>query len=228
MSDATPADIEEARAIIDRSGAREYTAGAGSGGARRGAAAARVGRCRRRRAPGAAAADRRCRPSAPRRTVENVLLRSLMSQRQRATEAIDMGNSRHEASIDVQATPEQVWDALANPEKTRGYYYGTDILSDWQPGSRWTERVRRRAVPRGRSHRGRRAAPIVQTFHVAIEEPAAATRRHASPGRSPLSGMTSLGADDPRGHGPGNARLRRGRLGAHSLIGGLTSQSSEA
>ncbi len=53
-----------------------------------------------------------------------------------------MDTTRHEASIDVQATPEQVWDALTNPLKTRGYYYGTDILSDWKAGLPLDKRIR--------------------------------------------------------------------------------------
>ena len=84
-----------------------------------------------------------------------------------------MGNTRHEASIDVQATPEQVWDALTNPAKTRGYYYGTDILSDWQPGSRWTSESGDELYLEGDLIEVDAPRRIVQTFHVAIEEPAA-------------------------------------------------------
>jgi uncharacterized protein YndB with AHSA1/START domain len=38
-------------------------------------------------------------------------------------------------SIEIQATPEDVWDALVNPEKTKIYMFGCAAVSDWQAGS---------------------------------------------------------------------------------------------
>ena len=84
-----------------------------------------------------------------------------------------MEPSDHEAEIVVEATPERVWDALTNPEKTRAYYYGTDILSDWQPGSRWTSESGDELYLEGELTEVLPPRRIVQTFHVAIEEPAA-------------------------------------------------------
>jgi uncharacterized protein YndB with AHSA1/START domain len=84
-----------------------------------------------------------------------------------------MGTTSHEATIDVEATREEVWDALTNPQKTRGYYYGTDILSDWQPGSRWTSESGDELYLEGELIEVDAPNRIVQTFHVAIEEPAA-------------------------------------------------------
>ena len=84
-----------------------------------------------------------------------------------------MDTTRHEASVDIAGTPEQVWDALTNPEKTRSYYYGTDILSDWQPGSRWTSESGDELYLEGELIEVEAPRLIVQTFHVAIEEPAA-------------------------------------------------------
>lgn len=37
--------------------------------------------------------------------------------------------------IVVQATPEQVWEALTTPKFTKQYYFGLSPESDWQPGS---------------------------------------------------------------------------------------------
>ena len=38
-------------------------------------------------------------------------------------------------TIEIQATPEAVWDALVNPEKTKIYMFGCATVSDWQEGS---------------------------------------------------------------------------------------------
>ncbi|HYI21534.1 MAG TPA: SRPBCC family protein [Candidatus Limnocylindrales bacterium] len=84
-----------------------------------------------------------------------------------------MDNSRHEAQVEIRATPEQVWSALTDPEQTRAYYYGTEIRSDWQPGSRWTSESGDELYLDGELLEVDRPRRIVQTFHVTIEEPAA-------------------------------------------------------
>lgn len=38
-------------------------------------------------------------------------------------------------SIEIKASPEQVWDALVNPEKIKVYLFGTQTTSDWKEGS---------------------------------------------------------------------------------------------
>lgn len=38
-------------------------------------------------------------------------------------------------TISIKATPEQVWDALVNPEKTKKYMFGCATVSDWKVGS---------------------------------------------------------------------------------------------
>lgn len=37
--------------------------------------------------------------------------------------------------IRLNATPEQVWDALTNPEKTEKYFFKCRVYSDWKPGN---------------------------------------------------------------------------------------------
>src|SRR5688572_900930 len=39
------------------------------------------------------------------------------------------------ASTKINAKPEQVWDALVNPTAIKAYMFGTDLTSDWKPGS---------------------------------------------------------------------------------------------
>jgi uncharacterized protein YndB with AHSA1/START domain len=90
-----------------------------------------------------------------------------------------MDGINHEAEVLVEATPEEVWNALTKPEKTRDYYYGTDILSDWKQGSRWTSESGDELYLEGELIEVDPVRRIVQTFHVAIEEPRRATRRRA-------------------------------------------------
>ena len=37
--------------------------------------------------------------------------------------------------IQVNATPEKVWEALTNPEIIKEYLFGTETITDWKPGS---------------------------------------------------------------------------------------------
>lgn len=50
--------------------------------------------------------------------------------------------------IEINASPEQVWDALVNPEKTKVYMFNCAALSDWKPGSRldWQAEVEGKPV----------------------------------------------------------------------------------
>jgi uncharacterized protein YndB with AHSA1/START domain len=38
-------------------------------------------------------------------------------------------------TVAIKATPEVVWDALTNPEKTKEYFFNCEVFSDWQVGS---------------------------------------------------------------------------------------------
>lgn len=37
--------------------------------------------------------------------------------------------------IELKATPDKVWQALTDPEKTKEYFYNCRVFSDWQEGS---------------------------------------------------------------------------------------------
>jgi uncharacterized protein YndB with AHSA1/START domain len=39
------------------------------------------------------------------------------------------------ASTDVEAMPNEVWDALVDPKAIKQYMFGTDVRSTWQEGS---------------------------------------------------------------------------------------------
>jgi uncharacterized protein YndB with AHSA1/START domain len=38
-------------------------------------------------------------------------------------------------SVQLKATPSEVWDALTNPEKTKKYFFNCEAISDWKVGS---------------------------------------------------------------------------------------------
>jgi len=41
-------------------------------------------------------------------------------------------------TIEINATPERIWDALTNPDIIKQYMFGTTVSSTWQPGARIT------------------------------------------------------------------------------------------
>ena len=42
---------------------------------------------------------------------------------------------KHVYEVYIRATPEEVWQALTDPELTKQYYYDNTVESDWKPGS---------------------------------------------------------------------------------------------
>lgn len=46
-----------------------------------------------------------------------------------------MGNVLAKAEIDVQAPATEVWEALTNPDIIAKYFFGTQVETDWAPGS---------------------------------------------------------------------------------------------
>jgi uncharacterized protein YndB with AHSA1/START domain len=39
------------------------------------------------------------------------------------------------AETDIKASPERVWDALVDPEQIKQYMFGSQVETDWKPGS---------------------------------------------------------------------------------------------
>jgi uncharacterized protein YndB with AHSA1/START domain len=39
------------------------------------------------------------------------------------------------ASVTINASSEEVWDALVNPEAIKQYMFGTNVVADWREGS---------------------------------------------------------------------------------------------
>jgi uncharacterized protein YndB with AHSA1/START domain len=74
---------------------------------------------------------------------------------------------RHETEVTVSATPEEVWRAITDPALTRGYYYGTDILSDWTVGAPWTSLSGDELYLEGEIIEIDPPRLLVQSFHIA-------------------------------------------------------------
>jgi uncharacterized protein YndB with AHSA1/START domain len=76
-------------------------------------------------------------------------------------------DTRHEAVIFIRATPDQIWHAMTDPEMTRGYYYGTEIKSDWTPGAKWSSESGDETYLDGEILEVEAPHRLVMTFHVA-------------------------------------------------------------
>ena len=72
--------------------------------------------------------------------------------------------------IYIKTTPEQLWEAITDPELRAKYNFGVGVESDWTNGSRYTSVAHRRrhADRRGRQRRGRPAAPARAELHRAV------------------------------------------------------------
>jgi uncharacterized protein YndB with AHSA1/START domain len=46
-----------------------------------------------------------------------------------------MAAPRHVYEVIIGATPHRIWEAITRPERTREYFHGTRVASEWKPGS---------------------------------------------------------------------------------------------
>ena len=46
-----------------------------------------------------------------------------------------MPKPQHIHEVYIRTTPERLWQALTDPELTKGYYYGCAVGSTWEPGA---------------------------------------------------------------------------------------------
>jgi hypothetical protein len=127
---------------------------------------------------------------------------------------------RHETEVTVSATPEEVWQAITDPAMTRGYYYGTDILSDWTVGATWTSRSG--DVLAGLKALVETGKPLAAAATPRTDVPRRVDRGGRGQRRAINRDMGSHArrglharASDPRRHGRGHSALHRGWLGAH-------------
>ena len=50
-------------------------------------------------------------------------------------EAPQVTGPKHVYEVFIRATPERIWEAITDPARTRDYFYGTQVKSDWKVGS---------------------------------------------------------------------------------------------
>ncbi len=86
-----------------------------------------------------------------------------------------MNDRQVETEITIAASPEAVWDALTDPQKTRQYWYGALNHSTWEPGARWTsESDQGELYLEGEIFEADRPRRIVHTMSIVHESAAAA------------------------------------------------------
>jgi uncharacterized protein YndB with AHSA1/START domain len=49
-----------------------------------------------------------------------------------------MKRATHVQEIYIRTSPEELWQAITDPQKTRLYWFGALSHSEWTPGARWT------------------------------------------------------------------------------------------
>ncbi len=49
-----------------------------------------------------------------------------------------MSDGRRDFEITIDASPDEVWEALTDPQQTRQFWHGALNHSTWQAGARWT------------------------------------------------------------------------------------------
>ena len=45
-----------------------------------------------------------------------------------------MNKHKHVYEILIETSPEKLWQALTDPQMTKQYFYGTEVVSDWNVG----------------------------------------------------------------------------------------------
>jgi uncharacterized protein YndB with AHSA1/START domain len=64
----------------------------------------------------------------------------------------------------IRTTPEQLWDAITEPERTQQYFFGTSVKSDWRVGSPVVRTAGGRVVHEGEVLEIERPRRLVMTF----------------------------------------------------------------
>jgi uncharacterized protein YndB with AHSA1/START domain len=92
-----------------------------------------------------------------------------------------MARPRHVHETYIKASPERIWEALTDPERTKEFYANLSVQSGWEPGGRITYDGRTMTVVEGTIEEIDPPRRLVMTFHmlhtleVAAEHPSRVT-----------------------------------------------------
>ena len=123
--------------------------------------------------------------------------------------------------LTLNADPMTVWDALTNPEKTKKYFFGCRVFSDWKPGSPITFKGRMFwIIPikiRGKIIEAKPGKVLKYELHNKAGSTSIVTDRLTTE-----NGKTTLSIHDDVGMGEGaEKRYHRSVKGWHKILAGL-------
>lgn len=72
------------------------------------------------------------------RQYEAPFVTAMVGLRQQLEKGTDMQPPTYVQEIYIRTTPDELWQAITDPQKTRLYWYGALSHSEWTPGARWT------------------------------------------------------------------------------------------
>lgn len=127
-------------------------------------------------------------------------------------------------SVSIKAAPDEVWEALTNPEKTRKYFFNCRVLSDWEAGSRITFKGRMFLIKKIEMH-GRILEIVPEKFlkyDLENESGNSGTVSTVTEELTYANGATNLTITDNVGAGKGaEKRYRRSEKGWDKILKGL-------
>jgi uncharacterized protein YndB with AHSA1/START domain len=87
-----------------------------------------------------------------------------------------MPKPQHIHEVYIRTSPERLWQALTDPELTRGYYYGCAVGSTWEPGAAYAYVGEMGSAITGEILEADPPRRLVMTFTMAYDPEAAAER----------------------------------------------------
>ncbi|MGZ3904035.1 MAG: SRPBCC domain-containing protein [Bacteroidia bacterium] len=127
-------------------------------------------------------------------------------------------------SVSIKAAPDEVWEALTNPEKTKKYFFNCKVFSDWEPGSRITFTGRMFLIKKIEMH-GRILEIVPEKFlkyNLENESDNSGTVSTVTEELSFANGATHLTVTDNVGTGKGaEQRFHRSIKGWDKILNGL-------
>ena len=143
-----------------------------------------------------------------------------------------MENHVVKKSIRINATPEKVWDALTNPEKTKKYFFNAEVFSDWKEGSEITFKGRMFLIKKYEMHGKILAIEPQKLLKYTLKNGKADDKEAGSSivtdELSYNNGVTTVSITDDVGAGEdAEKRVKRSEKGWDKILAGLKEISEE-